>query len=305
MERFQFKVQGPRGKWVKLFFSSYEVKFITLESLTERILTRFLNINSGLTLKYFDDGSDWIELPSNDLDSGKENQKRIALKVVELTHTPPPNTSRTSQSQERLRSPYSPSPEGGKIKIHQDKKKTKISGVNRPLESLFNSDTYTAGSTCTKQQDDVYIYETPTQKFFRKMEDVLAQKKVLTMKEKELAELEASFQTPFRNKKPLCSNCHTSGHNRVMCSFAPCVSATICKDIKKHQDEEKHYKSLQMQTKSEKSKLKRLEDDKNSKQESYQASINTFAGEVQTELTAILRSICVLHCTELQFQTGY
>lgn len=116
------------------------------------------------------------------------------------------------------------------------------------------------------------------------MEDVLAQKKVLTMKEKELAELEASFQTPFRNKKPLCSNCHTSGHNRVMCSFAPCVSATICKDIKKHQDEEKYYKSLQMQIKSEKSKLKRLEDDKNSKQESYQASINTFAGEVQTDL---------------------
>lgn len=48
-------------------------------------------------------------------DSGKENQNRIALKIVELAHTPPPNTSRTSQSQKRLRSPYSPSPEGGKI----------------------------------------------------------------------------------------------------------------------------------------------------------------------------------------------
>lgn len=141
MERFQFKVQGLVGKWIKLFFSSHEVKFLTLESLTECILTRFPNINSGFTLKYLDYGSDWIKLPSNGLDSfidkietandsEKENQKRITLTKVDLAHTPPLNTDGTSQSQKHLCGPSSPFPEEGKITIHQDKKKTKTSGVN-------------------------------------------------------------------------------------------------------------------------------------------------------------------------------
>jgi hypothetical protein len=278
MERYEFKVQGPREKWVKFFLSSYDVKSLSLESLTERILSRF-QINSGFTLKYLD-GNDWIELAMDDLDSfvdmketandsARENQKRITLKLCELAHTPPQPNVKGSQKRFYC-SPFPDTAEGGKTVMNRQLRKKP-----KTLEPLFNQ----------SSDQDQHDYESPTQKFFKKMaQDVEAQRKVVAVKENELPELENSFAPLLRQQKPLCTNCHTAGHNRAICSFAPCVSATICKDIKRHHDEEKYYKSLQSQIKAEKGKLKRLEDDQKAKQESFKSSTNTFAGLVQTEL---------------------
>ncbi|KAK2547045.1 hypothetical protein P5673_033191 [Acropora cervicornis] len=58
MERYEFKVKGPKEKCVKIFLSAEEVK--TLE----------LNLHGKeLSLKYADTLNDWIELPADDLDS--------------------------------------------------------------------------------------------------------------------------------------------------------------------------------------------------------------------------------------------
>ena len=80
-------------------------------------------------------------------------------------------------------------------------------------------------------------------------------------KQHDLSELELSFQLLIANNNPLCTNCHTSCHNKAMSSFALCVSASIGKDIKRHHEEEKHYKAVQSDLKIAKSKLKRLEED--------------------------------------------
>ena len=66
-----------------------------------------------------------------------------------------------------------------------------------------------------------------------------------------------------------------------MCSFAPCSSATICKEIKRHPEEEKYFKSRQSELKAAKTKLKQLEVDLMSKKECYSVSLNTFASKVQ------------------------
>jgi len=68
-----------------------------------------------------------------------------------------------------------------------------------------------------------------------------------------------------------------------MCSFAPCSSATICKEIKRHPEEEKYFKSRQSELKAATIKLKQLEVDLISKKESS-ASLNTFASKVQANV---------------------
>ena len=82
----------------------------------------------------------------------------------------------------------------------------------------------------------------------------------------------------------LCSNCHNSGHNKTMCSIAPCSSATICKEIKRHPEEEKYFKKVQSELKAAKTKLKQLELEIMLKKDSYSASLNTFAAKVQADL---------------------
>ena len=61
-----------------------------------------------------------------------------------------------------------------------------------------------------------------------------------------------------------------------MCLFGPCSLATICKDIKRHPNEEKFYKSVKTELKEAKVKLKKLELDNSSKRDSYAACANTF-----------------------------
>ena len=55
--------------------------------------------------------------------------------------------------------------------------------------------------------------------------------------------------------------------NKTMCSVAPCSSATICKEIKRHPAEEKYFKARQSELKAAKTKLKQLEEDLMSKKE--------------------------------------
>ena len=69
-----------------------------------------------------------------------------------------------------------------------------------------------------------------------------------------------------------------------MCSFAHYVSASICKDIKRHPDEEKHYKAMQSDLKTAKLKLKKLEEDIATKKERLASSPNMYATKVQADL---------------------
>ena len=90
MDRYEFKVRGPTEKCVKLFLSSEEVKTLCMESLLDRILTRFTGLRGKeVSLKYADN-NDWIELPADDLDSfidmieTAKDSARENLKVIEL-----------------------------------------------------------------------------------------------------------------------------------------------------------------------------------------------------------------------------
>ena len=90
MDRYEFKVRGPKEKCVKLFLSSEEVKTLCMESLLDRILTRFTGLRGKeVSLKYADN-NDWIELPADDLDSfidmieTAKDSARENLKVIEL-----------------------------------------------------------------------------------------------------------------------------------------------------------------------------------------------------------------------------
>lgn len=103
-------------------------------------------------------------------------------------------------------------------------------------------------------------------------------------KQHDLSELELSFQLLIANNNPLCTNCHTSGHNKAMSSFALCVSASIGKDIKRHHEEEKHYKAVQSDLKIAKSKLKKLEKDIVNKKKGLASSLNTYAVKIQADL---------------------
>ena len=94
-ERDEFKVRGLKEKCTKLFLSSEEVKTIYMESLQDRILTRFTGLyGKEVSLKYADN-NDWLEAPADLFinmietakDSARENLKVIELKLCELAQT--------------------------------------------------------------------------------------------------------------------------------------------------------------------------------------------------------------------------
>ena len=66
--------------------------------------------------------------------------------------------------------------------------------------------------------------------------------------------------------------------------FCAIILIIICKDIKKHSEEERYYKSLQAELKTSKTKLKKLDEDFASKEERFASSMNTFAAKVQSDL---------------------
>ena len=212
MERYEFKVKGPKEKCVKIFLTAEEVKMLDLESLMSRILTRFPSLHGKeLSLKYADT-NDWIELPADDLDSfidmietakdsARENLKTIELKVSELARTP------QQTSQKRLRSSPSPNYDRTLGSVHLAKKSR-----NQPARRLDEEFT----SSLSEATDDVE-YESPTQKFFKKLEQQKQDvEQTVTSKQREVFELESSFKPALgSSRKPLCSNCHTSGHNKT------------------------------------------------------------------------------------------
>ena len=57
----------------------------------------------------------------------------------------------------------------------------------------------------------------------------------------------------------LCTKCHNSGHNRTRCTFATCISATICGHIKRHPDENKYLKDQSEGLKKLKAKVTSIE----------------------------------------------
>ena len=66
-------------------------------------------------------------------------------------------------------------------------------------------------------------------------------------KGQERIELEQSYRDAAvakstQRQSAQCTKCHNSGHNRTRCTFATCISATICGDLKRHPDENKYLK---------------------------------------------------------------
>lgn len=289
--RYEFKLkvgnEKEADKCVKIFLNSMEVKTLDFVSLMERILERVPSLRGKeVSLKYLDDREDWIDLPVQDLDSfidmietarasTRENLKVIQLKVNELAITPQ-HGAKHCVSQKRSRNSPSPSPKST-VSLHLAKKPKSLSTA-KCLE--FDNVTGTAN----KQ------YRYPTDKFFEKLskekQDV---EQAVAKKERELCELQNSCKplatATLGNKKPaLCSACHSAGHNKAICSFPPCSSATLCKEIKRHPEEEKYIRQLQSELKALKGKSQKLEDDIISKKQSYTSALNTFAAKVQANL---------------------
>ena len=88
--------------------------------------------------------------------------------------------------------------------------------------NIYWSDALKPNLIC--QASDTVAYESEQEK--QDAEQTVAKK------QHKVFELESSFRSLGTSKKPMCSNCHNSGHNKTMCSFAPCSSAMICKEIK-------------------------------------------------------------------------
>ena len=190
------------------------------------------------------------------------------MKVCELARAP----QSSHKSHKRPRESPSPNDVAKESRNWRKSPALKKPNLTRCLESEF-----------TNAKPKPCSYETPTQKFFNKLErDKQMVKRNVAKKQQEVLDLETSFMRDEDSvKRPLCSNCHTAGHNKTMCSFAPCESATICKEIKRYPNEEKHHKTVQTEVKDAKLKLKKIELDIVAKKSSYSACANTFALEIQ------------------------
>ena len=225
--------------------------------------------------------------------------------MCELAQTPQSNNGSQKRPRESPSPKYSSSSTscGTSADISQESNlKT------RRLEAEFSSSATSSSSTTSTITKPV-VYETPTQRYFNKLEqDKQAIELVVTKKQQEILDMETALKADESlSKKPLCSNCHTAGHNKTMCLFGPCSSATICKDIKRHPNEEKFYKSAKTELKEARVKLKKLELDISSERDSYAACANTFAAKVQSRLIykVILTSTYdLLLETEIKYRTG-
>jgi hypothetical protein len=60
-----------------------------------------------------------------------------------------------------------------------------------------------------------FVYETPTQKYFKQLKtDKKYQEVIVAKKVNELFELESNLKQLAVQNRHLCSNCHTPGHNK-------------------------------------------------------------------------------------------
>ena len=188
--------------------------------------------NNVLNIKYMDSDNDWIDLRCSDFESlvdmvesaemvpDREDILRVTLKVSNVAS---PLSKPNEVSLKRL---YSPSPTN---KQNVSKRRTRLKLTHHENDDAFpliNND---------RRPQEAEQYISPTQIYFEKLETEEQQlQTVVREKERELFELEQSFKEPKDNAKvPMCTNCHTGGNNKINCTFVPCVSASLCHDIKR------------------------------------------------------------------------
>lgn len=308
--RYEFKVEHGTGgemetkKFVKFFVKEQEMKAFTPDMLIQQLKDK-CKITDISNIKYMDHDRDWIDLRCYDFESfvdmvesaeviaDREDILRITLKV-----SGNPGSSLLSQSCEvasKSKRMYSPSP--GKQNI--SKKRTRIK-PNLNSESDYEDDEV-AGTALDDidqlEQDEARDeadaretvrndYVSPTQKFFAKLE--LNEQRLLTLVRKQeiaISQLVQSFEKPKNSPKvPLCTNCHKPGHNKSHCVFVPCVSATLCNEIKRHPDEMKYLKEKRDELKVSKGKLAKVQDELKSKKEMLSGVQDTFVAKVQSDL---------------------
>ena len=283
--KYEFKIEYSCGngteKWVKFFMDNESVDSMKIDGLIQRVheICDFVPTN----IKYMDSENDWVDLRREDSDSfsdmvlcaqpvlHRENLFRIMLKVSNAA-TPvrgfEQNPSFVCVTSKRF---HSPSPQKPKKRALKDNAKSKEK-LNFKDEDSENVDI------------DDFVYVSPTQKYFEKLQrDIAAQQTEVDEKELEIETLEESYGN-LNDNSPKCTNCHVSGHNKANCTFPRCVSAAICGDIKRHPDESKYIKDKKHELKTTKTKLSRLREELMSKRKLFEASLGSFASQVQSDL---------------------
>ena len=139
-----------------------------MEALLLRIKERFSSLKRKTANVKYHDGKDYIDLPADDIDSfidmigraqqERENLKRITLHVNEIAFTQP--DVKTQLKRERLSPSPSPTTSAGSPLRQNAKKRPKVTTPRpRCLEEEFST------------AKPVFQYGSPTQKFFKKLED--------------------------------------------------------------------------------------------------------------------------------------
>ena len=240
-----------------------------------------------LRIRYMDSDKDWIDLRCDDFDSlvdmietaepipDREDAVRIVLKVSSDPSSKEPATQATSSQSSEISSKskrfYLPSP-NSKQNTSQKRFRSKRNlndnheDNSRPTLINLGDDNQTSvveDEPVGFEYPNIEQYISATQKYFDKVEtDEQKLRVTIEEKEQDLLELEESFREPEDFiKLPLCSYCHTPGHNKTNCLFTPCESASYCHDIKRHPDENKFLKEQKEELKTLKGKLHRLQDD--------------------------------------------
>ena len=166
----------------------------------------------------------FVDMIETAKDSARENCKTTELKVCELAQTP------KQTAQERLRSSSSPNYESTSGSVHVAK--------NQPARRLDEEFTCSLNETT----DDIE-YESPTEKIFEKLEQQKHDVEQLSIKTTRGIWAREPFQAGawfFKETVVFKLSYFRAQQN---CSVAPCSSATICKEIKRHPAEEKYFKA--------------------------------------------------------------
>jgi hypothetical protein len=291
VRRYEFKVEygcsTNEEKWTKFYVEEEEMSCFSIDALHARLRQKCQFLCGKL--RYQDRAQDWIDLNHDDIDSfidmietatkvpERENIFRIILKVSSIISPSHTKDLNTSTGEKRI---HSPSPVKTKKRA-----RNRLKYGEHSKESAAN------------------VYVTPTQKLFDKFHgDENEMRHEVAKKEQELIELEQSYRDAAvakstQRQSAQCTKCHNSGHNRTRCTFATCISATICGDIKRHPDENKYLKDKRDELKTSRAKLTKIELDIKCKKEAYKAVQNTFAAQVQTDLINSDPKR-YLHCTE-------
>ncbi len=291
--KYELKINYRCGvaheKWAKIFLSIGDVESFDCGGLLSRIREK-CNVKEIInSLKFLDSDQDWIDLHPDDfesfldmietaqVDTTRENIKKVTLKI------------RGNEAGTKRVANFSPSPVAavsGTVRANNSpstskpqRKKSK-SVAQRLFPNADPRDKFPEVNTSKAK------YVSSTQKFFDKLEKEIQEREhVLRKKRDELLHIEQSFsQNDDVQTRPLCSNCHSPGHNKSNCNFSQCPSATICKQIKRHCDEEKYVKGIRAEIKEKTRQLDEKNAELKSKRELYNSMQGTFSARVQADL---------------------